>query len=242
MNEIALSHDEVLVKPGSCVKNPVFAARDRTSITGLPSSEAGRSTGSSTEWSPASSDHESVTLVALPLRAGLPSAVGAPPAAAEPMRTSAAAPMMLFSVALRGTVVCGGPVPAGAATSAESASAKAPPGGTRDSPPAPPPAPFVSVASSTSTAGGGASALVAAVAIALVLPAGRPTNLASSGSTARSSLDTRSTRYACSLWAYSRREPLGVAIDPPNASPRRPSGFAGRCGSGCERMCERSAV
>jgi len=44
MKEMALSHDEVDVKPGSCVKKPVFALSDRTSITGLPSPEFGCST------------------------------------------------------------------------------------------------------------------------------------------------------------------------------------------------------
>ena len=30
MKEMADSHEEVLVKPGSCVKKPVFAASERT--------------------------------------------------------------------------------------------------------------------------------------------------------------------------------------------------------------------
>ena len=63
MYVIALAHEDVDRKPGSCVKKGVLAPSERTSITFLPIECAGVSTGSSTSWSPSSSLQLSLTRV-----------------------------------------------------------------------------------------------------------------------------------------------------------------------------------
>ena len=82
---MALMHEDVEVKPGSCVKKPVFAARAETSITMLPIACAGCSTGRSAVWAPSASSQLSVTLITFFGRGGSASAPPSAPSSARPL-------------------------------------------------------------------------------------------------------------------------------------------------------------